>query len=187
MATVKKLANLVGIGVALGCLLAWIAFPPKQAVILSAIFFIIGFGIGYVLNYSKTLKAAQRQQSFLPYNVLVQPNWPNLLLDFKLIKDAEKFRELYKKGLEDAPIRFTVLRPWLDVKRPGLIYWDSRKCFVTKMDFYERIEGIEFEIPGLEAFGSKWSPGVYFEFGGVGYDMGLTVDKDWWDQSLREE
>ncbi len=104
MAMVKKLTNLAGIGVVLGYLLAWIAFPPKQAVILSAwIFSIIGFGIGYVLDYHKTLDAAPRQQSFLPYYVLVQPNWPNLLLDFKLIKDAEEFRELYKKSRKTRP------------------------------------------------------------------------------------
>lgn len=182
MATAKKLVIFVAIGVALGALLWWAGFSEKQAVILSALFFIIAFGVGFVLDYYKTLDAAQRQQSFLPYKVLVQPNWPNLLLDYKLIKDAEEYQQLSEKSLKRAPIHFTVLRPWLDVRRPGLIYWNSRNGFVTEEDFCEPIEGIEFEIPGLERFGDKWSPKVYFEFAGLGYKLGIEVLDEWWKQ-----
>jgi hypothetical protein len=183
MATVKKLAIYVAIGLALRILLGWAGFSEKQAwVLFVVIIFIIAFGINFVLDYHKTLEAAQHQQSFLPYSVLVQPNWSNLLLDYKLVKDAGEFQQLWEKSLKLAPIQFAVLRPWLDVKRPGLIYWDSGERFVTNANFYERIEGVEFEIPLLEAFGSKWSPGVYFEFSGVGYEMGLDVKEDWWEQ-----
>jgi hypothetical protein len=182
MATVKKLAIFVAIGVALGGLLWWAGFSEKQAWVLFVIIVILGFGIGFALDYYKTLDAAQRQQSFLPYKVLVQPNWPNLLLDYKLIKDAEEYQQLSEKGLKRAPIHFTVLRPWLDVKRPGLIYWNSRNGFVTEEDFCEPIEGIEFEIPGLERFEDKSSPKVYFEFAGLGYKLGIEVLDEWWKQ-----
>jgi hypothetical protein len=161
-------------------------FPePNRDPVFHLFFAIIGFGIGFVLDYYKTLEAAQRQQSFIPYHVLVQPNWPKLLLDYKLIKDAEAFQQLSEKSLKRAPIRFTVLLPAPKVDLPGLIYWNSRNGFVTEVDFEESIEGIEFEIPGLERFGDKWSPSVYFKLGvlsgGVGYEMGLAMREKWWE------
>ena len=114
---------------------------------------------------------------------------------FKMIRDGDRVAVALSGGKDSAtlleallllqkraPIHFTVLRPWLDVKRPGLIYWNSRNGFVTEEDFCEPIEGIEFEIPGLERFEDKSSPKVYFEFAGLGYKLGIEVLDEWWKQ-----
>jgi hypothetical protein len=181
MATVKKLAIFAAFGVALGGLLWWAGFSERQSVVLIVI---ILAGAGVVHDYYKVLQIAQRQQYFLPYFVTVQPNWHALLLDYKLVKDNKKYQELPEKSLKRAPIYFTVLRPAYKGDQPSLIYWNSRNEFVTAEDFEEPIEGIQFEDATTKKFFGDlfgWWPKVYFKLGGVGYEIGLVVDKDWWE------
>jgi hypothetical protein len=113
---------------------------------------------------------------------LFQPNWPNLLQDYKLVKDAEEFRQLREKSLKDAAlIDFTVLSRAHNVDLPALIYWDSRKRFVTEVDYEESIDGIKLEDATSKYLPSfAFSPKVFFKLRGVGYEMGLAVSTDWW-------
>lgn len=134
----------------------------------------------------ESLKAAGRSQRHLyPYSVLVLPQWHYLLLDYKLVKDAEEFRQLWEKGLKDTPLlRFTVLQPQDNADLPGLIYWDSRKSFVTGVDFEEPVKAIKFEEPnsfikdlGFPPRELTWSLRL-----GSGYELGLTVPTEWWQR-----
>jgi hypothetical protein len=155
-------------------------FSPMQSVVLA----VIGCG-GY--NLYESLKAAGRsKQRFYPYSVVVDPKLHYLLLDYKLIKDAEEFRQLWKKGLKDVLlIHFTVLQPQDDVDLPGLIYWDSRKSFVTQVDFREPVEAVKFEEPNnfIKELGLPPRELIWFlRLGPGGYQLGLTVPTEWWER-----
>lgn len=135
-------------------------------------------------------KAAKRLR---PYQVVIVPQWHQLLLDYKLINRTEEFSQLWEKGLKDAPvIRFTVLQSD-DLGLPQLIYWDTRKSFVTSVDFEEPVKGLEFEkLEGArqpEFMAGLWEATIgeprwvrWFLKSGVGYELGLTVPTGWWDR-----
>ena len=166
-------------------------FSPMQTMVLAMILS-IGVGVGGELYES--LKAAGRsKQHFYPYSVLVVPQWHYLLLDYKVIKDwergakdaAEEFRQLRERGLKDAPlIHFTVLQPQHDVDLPGLVYWDSRKSFVTGVDFEEPVKAVKFEEPNsfIKDLGFPPRELTWFLRLGSGYELGLTVPTEWWER-----
>jgi hypothetical protein len=159
-------------------------FSPMQSAVL-AMTLSIGVGVGGELYES--LKAAGRsEQRLYPYSVLVEPKLHYLLLDYKLIKDAEEFRQCWEKGLKDVLlIHFTVLQPQHDVDLPGLIYWGSRKSFVTQVDFEEPVEVVKFEQAnsfikdlGFPPCELTW----FLRLGRDGYELGLNVPTEWWER-----
>ncbi len=180
MAWVKQFAKSLAIFAALFLCFRYLAdFSPMQSVVLAVI------GGGYDLY--ETLKAAGRsKEHFYPHSVLVDPKLHYLLLDYKLIKDAEEFRQLWEKGLKDMLlIRFTVLQPQRDVDLPRLIYWDSRKSFVTEVDFEEPVKAVKFEEPNIiiKELGLRRRELIWFlRLGPGGYQLGLTVPTEWWQR-----
>jgi len=143
----------------------------------------VGFGL-----YEELKAAGRSKRSFYAYSVLVVPQLHCLLLDYKLIKDAEEFRQRWEKGLKDVlSIHFTVVGAQRDVDLPGLVYWDNRKSFVTRVDFEEPVKTVKFEEPVTILAGLEEALGLpprevtwFFRDGGGGYELGLTVPTGWW-------
>jgi hypothetical protein len=120
------------------------------------------------------------------------------LLEFRLVRDAEDFQRAWDCGLKNtALINFTVLQPEADVDLPGLIYWDTRKCFVTNIDFEEPIKGLTFrktledKYPSVVIKEESPPPGdlswevplsISFTLGAGGYELGLVVRGNWWER-----
>lgn len=138
----------------------------------------------------------RRERIFMPYRVTVQPNFNKLLVDYKLVRDDPE--ELRRLGPLLGPTRFisfTVLQPRHDVDMPRLIYHDTRKCFVTGVDFEEPIRGIAFKDPLEDTFqtpaileesaaddfwlGSE-GPNVRLQSGPKGYEIGVTMREAYW-------
>lgn len=127
-------------------------------------------------------KLAERQWL---YQVVVDPQWHRLLSDYGLIKGPDEFRQLWEKGLKSSLLlRFTVLQSD-EVGLPQLVYSDTRKSFMTNLDFEEEVSAVEIDEPdgvrkkfGLEPARLRW----FFKLGGVGgYQFGLTVPAKWWE------
>jgi hypothetical protein len=153
---------------------------------------------------------------FHPYSVWVVPKISRLLLDFKLLKDAGEYARLERLWEEtetahSADIWFTVLQPD-EQYSPGLIYSEDRQSFVTRIDFSECIEGIEFrrfENPlrdqaeeaivfkddislaqgpafsasSLKTFFRRREVDVGIIGSGREYEMGIGVSQEWWDRT----
>jgi hypothetical protein len=75
---------------------------------------------------------------------------------------------------------------------PGLTYWNDRKRFLNEVEFRESIIEIkdesilsrheETQHPFFKH--PKWAqlPEVYFKWGGKGYELGLEVQAQWWEE-----
>ncbi len=129
----------------------------------------------------RTLEATHyAEHGFRPFYVCVLPNWPKLLLDYKLIRDIEEWHRLRAKNTLPGGFFFTVLKPGLSFgfEGPNLIYWNDRKVFVTKVDFSERIEGIKFEDEISTRIGLELPPAIYCRHG----ELGIAVRHRWWEQ-----
>jgi len=158
------------------------------------------YGLSYGL-FKSVESLRQSRRNFHPYSVWVEPNWGKLLLDYRLIKDAEDYRRWHEVGGNTRLIGFTVLKPQHDCDLPGLIYRDVRHDFVTWTEtLSEPIEGMKFTDPFLDKaervepvveeksdaaeeddLDFVLRPVVFFALGGGGYEMGLIVRDSWWE------
>lgn len=137
-----------------------------------------------------------RDRVFMPYRITVQPNFHKLLVDYKLVRDdPEELRRLEPLLGPTRFISFTVLQPRHDVDMPRLIYHDTRKCFVTGMDFEEPIRGIAFKSPLEDTFETPAilheraaddfllgpiRPNVRLQCGPKGYEISITMRETYW-------
>lgn len=152
--------------------------------------------LGYGL-YESLRTRLQVEKDFSPFWVSVTPNWYELLRDFRIINNEEEWDQLGEKSgsvpsseynVLRSDIRFTVLRPQPDACLPGLIYWNSRKTFVSEVDFEEGIEEIKLDHPSFENNPRlARSPEVFIKFGAKGYELGLAVLEEWWKQTCAED
>jgi hypothetical protein len=111
-------------------------------------------------NRLKTLEwlASRVTDNFSPFFVFVSPHWYELLRDYKLVQSDEEWQQIVKSRDSAPPneynvlrsgILFSVLQPRSDAYLPALIYWDSRRRFVSEVEFEEQIEEIHVENPTL--------------------------------------
>jgi hypothetical protein len=186
MATTKALAKSFAILAALYLSLHHLAdFSEKQSIALAFIAW-----AGYELYES--LRASSRvTDNFSPFFVFVSPHWYELLRDYKLVQSHEEWQQIVKSRDSAPPneynvlrsgILFSVLQPRSDAYLPALIYWDSRRRFVSEVEFEEQIEEIHVENPTLKGHAWEWKPEVYFKGGLGGYEVGLGVNGKWWEQ-----
>lgn|SRR5487761_115208 len=193
MATVKSLAKSLGILAALYLFCRYLGdFSSKQSAVLTLLGW-LGNGLYERLN------ALQRSdKAFSPFSVSIYPNWYRLLSDFKLVGSKEEWYRL-SEAMGKLPateynvcrngIVFTVVAaPSADSLLPGLTYSDNHKSFVSEVEFSESIAGYvedmrsEHEPPFFKH--PRWGnlPEVYFKSGSGGYELGLEVQDDWWEQ-----
>lgn len=139
---------------------------------------------------------------FTPYWVSVEPNWYQILADFKLIGSPEEWDSIQQRLEEEFPRReyhvlqrglhFTVVQQSEDGART-LVYRDDHKCFASKIDLWEELaprklpaskplepaplEGVRFFMK----FGYKDSRLTNPIEGIAGYDLGIRVAAKWWE------
>jgi hypothetical protein len=145
------------------------------------------------------LSASRRAESvFEPFCVSIHPKWYELLSDFKLIGGMEEWHRLREQA-ERVPASeynvlrsgflFTVIQPPSDQGLlPGLTYWNNHKMFLSKVELSASIVEIKDVWPGLEEEHPflkhpRWAqlPEVYFKWGAGGYELGLEVQLEWWE------
>jgi len=154
--------------------------------------------IGFAVYAAMHDEQHRRERIFMPYRVTVELNFHKLLVDYKLVRDDPE--ELRRLGPLLGPTRlisFTVLQPRHDVQMPRLIYHDTRKCFVTGVDFEEPIRRIAFKDPLEDTFETPevleesavddfWlgikpiGPKVRLQCGPKGYEISVTVRETYW-------
>jgi hypothetical protein len=172
MASVVAFAKSLVIGLAVFLAFLYLGkFSPVQSLAMAVV-----CGIGYDLYEGLRLRL-QAEKEFSSFWVAVAPRWPALLRDYKLIDGDEKWGRLQEE-LDSIEARgYNVLRDGITftVLEPGLCFWNSRRRFVSTEEFEERIEEIKIHGPSW-----SWSPSVYFKIGIRGYELGLSVNADWW-------
>jgi hypothetical protein len=198
MATVKALAKFFVLMSILGVCFRYLGgFSDAQSAVL-AVVGALGYGLYAEMNAQRGVEKA-----FSPFRVSICPNWYQLLSDFKLIGSKEEWHRLREEAAKlptseysvfRSGITFTVIQRASDVPLPGLTYWDNRKCFVTDLDFSEIIMPIESECPlDLDEKHPFFNhpkrstlPRLYFRPGRGGYEIGLVVNDDWWENLCKE-
>ncbi|HEY6339760.1 MAG TPA: hypothetical protein VIW68_14815 [Candidatus Sulfotelmatobacter sp.] len=158
-------------------------FPARQSIVLAVVIAFLTRRLGQFAR-----KPAQR---FSPYYVTVRPNWPQLLTDFKLIDNREGW-DVIEKSLEKlAPAEYSVVRDGLffttvqqseDFQRT-LIYWNSRRLFVSGVDLEEKVEPIKLERDKPVSRSRKYEVELFMRFGTRGYDLGIRVPEWWWNET----
>jgi hypothetical protein len=161
-------------------------FPMRQGFILVLMW--------ASLTRAVELLARRPAGRFSPYYVRVDPNWYDLLMDFKLTSKPEDWQAI-RKSFEESPsteyrvlrngICFTVVHQSEDFERT-LIYLDNHQTFVSEVDLQEELEPIRIEPEDkLEReFGrlNKSDVRLFVRFGGDGYNLGIRVPRRWWDK-----
>ena len=120
-------------------------FPMRQGFILVLMW--------ASLTRAVELLARRPAGRFSPYYVRVDPNWYDLLMDFKLTSKPEDWQAI-RKSFEESPsteyrvlrngICFTVVHQSEDFERT-LIYLDNHQTFVSEVDLQEELEPIRIE------------------------------------------
>ena len=172
-------------------------FSPQQSGVLTFVVW-VGYGLYEAVNSSRRV-----ENVFSPFCVSVHPNWYELLSDFKLIHAKEEWHRLYGAANDTSDgnyavfrhgFAFTVIRPPADDGLlPGLTFWDNRKRFLAEVELSEPIIEIEGKLLRQEKehpffHHPRWSslPRLSFKWGSGGYEIGLEVQNDWWEQLRRD-
>ena len=196
MLIVKALTkNLLFVAVMYVCFRYLGNFAANQSTVLTAVVW-LGYGLYEKLNLSR-----KSGDAFTPFCVTLFPNWYLLLSDFKLIRGEEDWKRLCDEANKVPAIKFNVFRQGLsftvirppsdDGLLPGLAFWDNAKRFLNELELNEPI--IDQEDERLRfGFGEKhkffdhpnWSslPRIVFRWGIKGYEIGLEVQDDWWNE-----
>jgi hypothetical protein len=170
-------------------ILAYIAgFSTWQSIVLAALiaWLALSTAIAYVV-----LKPARR---FSPYYVRVDPNWYDLLIDFKLIDGIDAWHAVRKFSEERPTAEYCVVRSGIcfmvvqqseDFERT-LIYLNNHRTFVSEVDLEEDVEPLRIgRIDKIsEAMGkpSKCDVRLLVRFGADGYKLGIRVPSQRWNE-----
>jgi hypothetical protein len=131
------------------------------------------------------LWAGEQQKSrFEPFNVWVKPKWHQLLSDYGLLNSQNTggWARLCEESNAVPASEYNVLRSGIHLTflQPELVYWNGWKIFTTAAKFYFAIQ--EIKVEGDLGPGWAGSPSVYVRPSSDGYELGIEVDTDWWEQ-----
>lgn len=155
----------------------------RQSIVLALLMASLAVGI-------ITIAAAKPAGRFNPYYVRIDPNWYDLLIDFKLIDKPEEWHAIQKsfEGLPTTEYRvlrsgicFTVVHQSEDFERT-LVYSDNHRAFVSEVDFEEDVEPIRVEHTNPFGEPNTCDVRLFMKSGGHGYNLGIRVPGRWWDQ-----
>jgi hypothetical protein len=194
MATVKALAKTLGIIATVYLCCRYLGeFSSKQSAMLTALAW-LGFAL-----YEGVSASQQPAKTFSPFCVSIYPNWFALLSDFTLITSEQEYDLLWETMKKPPAGEYSVFRsgivftvigpPTADGWLPGLTYLGNHKDFVSKLKIFESVIPLEHE-PGFRQREHPffkhplWAnlPELFFKGGTDGYEIGLEVQSEWWEQ-----
>jgi hypothetical protein len=162
-------------------ILVYIAdFSQRQSVVLALILMWVGHYVGEEVKKlnERTEKIAEKPAyKFVPYHIRIDPQWQQLLIDFKLIGSAEEWAQIKETVYEALPygISCTILQKQ-DEWQEGLIFRGPiLGSFVRIFEFEDVIAPIQFEEAPRELR-------LFVKPGEDGYDLGVIVPEKWWDR-----
>jgi hypothetical protein len=171
-------------------------FSTAQSVVLTVVSW-LGYGL-----YEKLQLSHKTVDVFTPFYVSFLPKWYELLSDFKLIRGKDDWERLCE-GANKLPkstfnvfregFSFTVIRPpSSEGLLPGLSFWNNEKIFLNDLELEAAIvktEGMGFRHGQKHDFFDhpSWStlPRMVFKWGDGGYEIGLEVQMEWWDERCK--
>ena len=164
-------------------ILVYIAdFSTRQSIILALLWASLARAI--------ELLARRPARRFSPYYVRVDPNWYDLLIEFKLIDKPDAWHAI-QKSLKDLPsseyrvirsgICFTVVHQSEDFERT-LIYLDNHQTFVSEVDLQEDVEPLRIESTDRFGEPNKCDVHLFVRLGGDGYNLGVRAPGWWWKE-----
>src|SRR5216684_6792287 len=195
MASIKALSKeLMFLGAFYVCARYLGSFSVRQSAVLT-ILACICYELGAKFNASRKVESA-----FEPFCVSIHPNWYQLLTDFKLIGSTEEWHRICEERDREptsgySALRtgffFTVILPPSGGMPPGLTFWNDRQTFLGGMSLSESVieEKGEGGMSTLKTEAHPFFrhpkyaqlPEIYFKWGVGGYELGLEVSRDWWE------
>lgn len=178
--TTTLIAPLLFLSVCLFALSYIADFTLRQSMVLALIAMLIGY---YVREELRKLNerignaVEKPAYKFVPYHIRIDPQWQQLLIDFKLIGSAEQWAQTEKSVYEALPYGFscTILEKQ-DEWQEGLIYRGPiLGSFARTVEFEEVIAPIQFEEAPRKLR-------LFVKPGADGYDLGIVVPEKWWDR-----
>jgi len=178
------------LGAVVFCLiLAYIGdFSMRQSIVLGAL--IAWLALCIVIAYV-VLRPTRR---FSPHYVRVDPNWYDLLSDFKLIDGLDAWHAVRKFSEERPAAEYCVVRSGIcfmvvqqseDFER-ALIYLNNHRTFVSEVDLEEDVEPLRIggtdEISRAMGEPSKCDVRLFVRCGADGYKLGIRVPSQWWNE-----
>ena len=172
-------------------------FSTSQSVVLTIVSW-IGYGLYEKLNLSRKSEGV-----FTPFCVSFFPNWYELLSDLTLITGEEDWKRLCEAANKVPASRFNVFKqgfsftvikpPSEEGLLPGLAFWNNQKVFLNELELSEAIieedDGLRFRHGEKHNFFDhpSWSslPRMVFRWGTKGYEIGLEVQNDWWEERCK--
>ncbi len=129
----------------------------------------------------------EEQKEFEPFYVEIQPQWKELLTDYKLIKGEKEWEELREIIREKVLPGYHVLRNGISFTvlahdpstPPGgyadrLVYWNGRNSFSRRVDFREWMG----ELKLLQSNERRpIVPTFYVKRGVMGYELGIETSE----------
>lgn len=177
-------------------------FSSTQSGVLSVL--VLAFVIYIVITTQRPA------QTFSPFCVSIGFEWHALLSDFKLVGRNKEYDLLWEEMNKIPAGEYSVFRSGIvfTVVAPGLVYLNNHRSFVSKVKIFESIVELEYDVfrsgergeytffehqPPLLVEGERpffkhplWGrnsfPAVYFKPGIDGYELGLNVHSEWWQQ-----
>jgi hypothetical protein len=176
----KLIAFLLVAGVCLLILIYIADFSPRQSVVLTLILMLIGRYVGEELrrlNERMEKMSEKPAYRFVPYHIQIYPQWQQLLIDFKLIGNAEEWEQIKGAVYEALPygISCTMLQKQNEWGE-GLIYRGPiLGSFVRTFEFEDVIAPIQFEEAPKKLR-------LFVRSEEDGYALGIVVPEKWWDR-----
>jgi hypothetical protein len=154
-------------------------FSARQSIALALILMFMGRYVGdQVKKLNERIEKAVEKPSykFAPYHIRIDPQWQQLLIDFKLIGSAEEWAQIKETVYEALPygISCTILQKQDEWQEDLIFRGPILGSFVRIFEFEDVIAPIQFEEAPRELR-------LFVKPGADGYDLGIIVPEKWWD------
>jgi hypothetical protein len=156
----------------------------RQAIVLGLMF--------WLYSYLLSTKSSSQASTCKPFWVRVDPQWHDILMDFKLISSTEEWHALLAASKQISnttyspirdSIRFSVLGDSTNHER-RLIYFNNFQVFGVEINFFAELDSVSVRRSGQagELIGEE-KISFYLKRGLEGYDFGIRVPAWWWKET----
>lgn len=138
---------------------------------------LVGVVVFLVMYVYQDWKSKKRKDSFAPFYIRIQPNWHELLKDYKLVDTAGWQMVMKKVGAKEGPDEYDILRRGMmftvlkSNPEEELVYNNNHNTFSSEVDFREDLGFLRKDPDDIFSF----SPDVYVKWGTNGFELGVTT------------